>query len=120
MGLFVTVSQRKWHRAKLILSKWHNRILLTGKTKVNYKELESDLGFLVHLSMTYFNMKPFLKGFYSTLNGWRQDRDEKGWKLSFKAYQHYLQLGRRTEALNYYMEITNESDEEGTCFASYA
>ena len=113
VGLFVTVSQKKWDRAKLILSKWHSRIVLSGKTKVNYKELESDLGFLVHLSMTYSDMKPFLKGFYSTLNGWRPDRDEKGWKLSFKAYQRYLQLGRRVEALNDYTDFANESDEEG-------
>ena len=113
VGLFITVSQKKWDRAKLILRKWHNRIILSGGTKVNYKELESDLGYLVHLSMSYSNMKPFLKGFYSTLNGWRPDRDEKGWKLSFKAYQHYLQLGRRSESQNDYMEINDETEDDG-------
>ena len=115
VGLFVTISQKKWDRAKTIISKWHNRVILLNKRTLNYKELESDLGFLVHFSMTYSNLNPFLKGFYSTLNGWRPDRDEKGWKLSFNSYQHYLQLGRRTEVSNDdSMYIPNDDGDEET------
>ena len=97
VGLFVTISQKKWDRARLIINKWSRRTAQPNcVTKVNYKELESDVGFLVHLAMTYSNMKPFLKGFYSTLNEWYQDRDDEGWKMSEQAYQLFLQLGRRT------------------------
>ena len=60
--LFVTVSPQKWDRARQLINKWHEKISKSKKDlKVNYKELESDVGFLVHLAMTYSNMKPFLK-----------------------------------------------------------
>ena len=97
----------------MIISKWHDRIFRLKKTKINHKELERDIGFLVHLSMTYSNMKPFLKGFYSTLNEWRHDRDEKGWKLSHKAYQRFLQLGRRSGPSCDELEVAVEENEEG-------
>ena len=97
LGLFVTVTQHKWDRARNIIFKWDKRLNYKTSSKLNYKELESDLGFLVHLAMTYQNFKPFLKGFYATLNEWRADRDEEGWKLSHKAYQRFLQLSRRSE-----------------------
>ena len=92
-SLFVTVSQRKWDKARSIIFEWNKR---KQTTSVNYKELERDLGFFVHLAMTYQNLKPFLKGFYSTLNEWREDRDEEGWKLSNRPYQRFLELGRRS------------------------
>ena len=59
LGLFVTVSQKKWDRARKIIFKWYDRIKTKNSAKVNFKELESDLGFLVHLAMTHQNMKPF-------------------------------------------------------------
>ena len=114
LGLFVTVSQKKWDRAKMIISKWHDRIFRLERKQINYKELERDVGFLVHLSMTYSNMKPFLKGFYSTMNEWRHDRDESGWKLSHKAYRQFLQLGRKVNRYDDDVEVTGEKDKEGT------
>jgi hypothetical protein len=83
-GLFVSVSKEKWDKTKSIVNKY---VELMDKrpndtTKVNHKELEQDTGFLVHICMTYDNLRPYLKGFYLTLNGWRCDHNVAGWKRS--------------------------------------
>ena len=101
VGLFVTVSQKKWNRAKEILHRWKEEFLNSNEPHLNHKELEKDLGFLVHLAMTYANIKPFLRGFYLTLNSWREGRNKAGWKLSHQAYNLFLQLGRRGEEYDY-------------------
>lgn len=91
-GLYVSVSQQKWERVQEIL-----RQLLSAFTSaaqadrnisshaklpmLNHKLLEQDTGFLVHVFMTYENLRPYLKGFYLTLNRWRYDRSEAGWKM---------------------------------------
>ena len=48
---------------------------------IECRTLEQDTGFLVHVFMTYENLRPFLKGFYLSLNEWRYDRDAQGWKM---------------------------------------
>jgi hypothetical protein len=67
VGLFVTVSQKKWDRAKSIINDLvaefespDDRPLLC------LKDLERKVGFLVHLAMAYPLMFPFLRGFYLT------------------------------------------------------
>ena len=114
VGVFVTVSRKKWERAKTIINKWFN--ILSGSEELpmlDYKELESDIGFLIHFSMSYPNIKPFLRGFYITSNSWRSGRDKKGWKLSEKSYQLFLDLGRRIKENEDgdYMEVPS-SDED--------
>ena len=47
--------------------------------------------------MSYPVIKPFLRGFYLTLNSWRESRDRYGWKIPDKAYTLFLQLDRRSE-----------------------
>jgi hypothetical protein len=98
VGLFVTVSEKKWAKAKSIL-----QILLDEVVKaeddlpmLNFKSLESHVGFLVHLSMAYPDMTPFLRGFYLTMNSWRDGRDELGWKLSNKAFNLFMTQCRRS------------------------
>ena len=113
VGLFATVSQLKWDRAKTIIKKWNERIQ-RSKYKAKYKELESDVGFLVHLAMTYSNIKPFLKGLYSTLNGWRKDRDDQGWKMSQKAYDLFLQLGRKAGDTYEQVDFSTKTKEDPT------
>ena len=100
VGVFVTISQQKWDRTRAILIKWKDKVHLTEELEklplLDYATLESDIGFLIHIAMAYPSMKPFLRGFYLTLNSWRSGRDKNGWKLSDKAYKHYLELGRQT------------------------
>ena len=43
--------------------------------------------FLVHLSQTFRGMAPYLKGFYNTMNSWR---NEDGWKCSMSEWKSYL------------------------------
>ena len=98
VGVFVTVSKKKWNRARTIIDKW---AALLNKSEelpmLTHSELESDVGFLIHLSMSYPMIKPFLRGFYLTLNSWREGRDRDGWKMSEKTYNLYLELSRRRE-----------------------
>lgn len=86
-GLFVTISQEKWDKVRNIVTKYEHLCAQTKKEKekgdlpmLDYKQLERDTGFLVHVFMTYENVRPYLKGFYLTLNGWRHDRKDSGWK----------------------------------------
>jgi hypothetical protein len=88
-GLYVSISQEKWDKVKVILKGYQERI---GKSKgeelkVEFKQLERDTGFLVHVFMTYENLRPYLKGFYLALNGWRYDRNEDGWKRGKKDWE---------------------------------
>jgi hypothetical protein len=53
-GIAVTVSKEKWKKAQGLISKWATRVAETGE--VNYKEFESDLGFLIPLCHTDFSM----------------------------------------------------------------
>ncbi len=99
VGLFASVSQEKWSKARDIVFKWyHAGAKFEGKEGwyIDRKELERDTGFLVHFTMTFDNFKPFLKGFYNTLNGWRFDRNKEGWKLGSREWKniwkkHYLE-----------------------------
>jgi hypothetical protein len=50
--------------------------------KINHKIAETYRGFLVYVSRTYRAMVPYLKGLHLTLDRWRPDRDEDGWRLS--------------------------------------
>jgi hypothetical protein len=45
-----------------------------------HKTAESYRGFLVDVSRTYSAMVPYLKGIHLTIDSWRPNRDEDGWK----------------------------------------
>ena len=52
------------------------------------KDLERKAGFLVHLSMTYPLLSPpFMRGFYLTMNTWREGRDQDGWKMTSRMWR---------------------------------
>jgi hypothetical protein len=55
-------------------------MLQQGKTKLEYKRLLSDWGFLVYVTQANPGMKQFLKGFHLLLETWRGGRDSEGWK----------------------------------------
>ena len=48
---------------------------------IPFKPLERIRGFLVYTTRTYPAMVPYLKGIHLTLDGWREGRDDEGWKL---------------------------------------
>jgi hypothetical protein len=72
-------------------------------TLLDRKRLESIRGFLLYLTRTYPNMTPHLKGLHLSIDGWRPDRDEAGWKLPSK--------GRMSEAR--VKSTLLEQDEDG-------
>lgn len=86
-GLYVSTSLLKWNKMKGIIQHYREVIEQAAeksqelKIWLDRKRLEQDTGFLVHMFMAYRNLRPYLKGFYLTLNGWRFDRDDGGWQL---------------------------------------
>jgi hypothetical protein len=87
-----TVSQEKWSKAKDIAQLLFEEINVHPfeRPVLNRKDLERHTGFLNHLSMTFDKMTPFLKGFYLTLNSWRDKRDKDDWKMSNKTWMMCL------------------------------
>lgn len=86
-GLYLTISQEKWDKVKEILERYCSQMggeaargKPLGNVWLDFKTLERDTGFLVHVMMTFENLRPYLKGFYLTMNGWRYDRYPAGWK----------------------------------------
>jgi len=51
-----------------------------GKGHLIHKIAEKYRGYLIHISATYSAMVPYLKGLHLTLDGWREGRDDEGWK----------------------------------------
>jgi hypothetical protein len=52
-----------------------------GEGRMEHKTAESYRGFLVYVSRTYKSMVPYLKGLHLSLDSWRLNRDEDGWRL---------------------------------------
>jgi hypothetical protein len=106
-GLYVSVSQEKWEKVKRIVDSYLEIIDVADKldvpAKVNIKQLEKDTGFLVHVFMTYDSLRPYLKGFYLTMNSWRYNRGGDGWKYGKREWEElameYWQDGERWEEL---------------------
>jgi hypothetical protein len=89
-GLFVSVSQEKWNKVQGIIQRYYQDAIDVEMGKevwVDFKQLEQDTGFMVHVMMTFENLRPYLKGFYLTLNEWRFDRDDEGWKLGRRHWE---------------------------------
>ena len=62
-GIFISVSEKKWEKARLYISQI-NSDLETGHTL--YKNLENKVGFLVYVAQAYPSMKPYLSCLYDT------------------------------------------------------
>ena len=89
-GLYVLGMDSKWQKAKDIIAKFHNIVIINKQSLLDYKMLESDVGFLCHVSRTYPIIFPYLKGFYNTMNNWRCDRNVDGWKISKTTWMERL------------------------------
>ena len=98
-GLFVTCSQEKWDKAKDIVDRRFQEVVVGEASALDYKSLEKDVGFFVHLSQTFPSIFPYLHGIYNTLNGWRKGRDRDGWKLTHHKWDLFLGNGGRNGGL---------------------
>jgi hypothetical protein len=84
--VLVSVSQERWDKTRTkvawIVTELRARLMdEKGRCTVDRKLLESVRGFLVYVSMTYPSMVPYLKGIHLTLETWRPNRDDYGWKM---------------------------------------
>ena len=52
---------------------------------LNLKTLAEDVGFMVHVSLTYPAMRLYLKGFFLLMNSQKPFRNDHGWKVSGRA-----------------------------------
>ena len=59
-GLFVTCSQEKWDKAKEIVERRYQEVIVRNFATLSHKSLEKDVGFLVHLSRTFPAIFPYL------------------------------------------------------------
>ena len=92
----MTVSQKKWDKIKFILKSIRDLFKDSAdRPEIDRKDLERKVGFLVHAAMAYPLMFPFLKGFYLTMNSWREGRDTEDWKLPPAAYREFIKASRR-------------------------
>ena len=74
------VSQDRWNKTKSIIGKWIDVLSKDADALLNVQDLMSDRGFLNYIARTYPPITTFLKGFHLTIDGWRKDRDDEGWK----------------------------------------
>ena len=86
-----TVTQAKWEKGKGIIRLYKEAFKNSDSPSFSHKQMQRDVGFLVHLAMTYACMMPFLKGFYLSMNLWRGGRNKEGWKLSAREWITELQ-----------------------------
>ena len=82
----ILVSKERWFKTKFLRTR-PNHLLDT-------EELFSDRGFLVYITRTYDILTPYLKGIHLTLDAWRCNRDEDGWKI-------YSKYSDRTNSTNH-------------------
>lgn len=84
-GVFLGVTQEKWDKTKSELAQLRadmDKVLeLAGQQTVCHKMLEQVAGYLNQIARAYPSLKVYLNGIYATMNVWRPDRDEEGWKI---------------------------------------
>lgn len=104
------VSLERWVKCKSIIGKWLHRVSATNNPELDVKELLSDRGFLIYVARTYTPITCFLKGLHLTIDSWREDRDEDGWKIT-NWYKDNVQ-GFRNESPNSFAR-TEDKYEKG-------
>jgi hypothetical protein len=84
------VSQKKWDKARTWILHFLTELAKDPDALFNHKEMEQATGFLCHLSMTYEDLAPYLKGFYLSLYLHLPHRDSEGWKMNEKRWDAYI------------------------------
>ena len=83
---FISVTQEKWEKTQREISRLRSEIdgieSATPRGTVQRKVLEEVAGFINHVGRAYPTLLLYLNGVYATINVWRPDRDEDGWKVN--------------------------------------
>jgi len=78
-GVAVRATQEKWDKTQEQIRQ--TRAWVEEGQPLNRKTLESFRGLLVYLQRTYPAITPFVKGYHLTINSWRPNRDDEGWRM---------------------------------------
>lgn len=78
-GVMATVTEVKWAKTQGIVQEMA-QMLEDDETALPRKALERARGFLIYVGRTFRWMNPYLKGLHLTIDSWRTDRDEEGYK----------------------------------------
>ena len=114
-----TVTQEKWDKARTIAQRYTDGFKKSPTPAFSHKQMQRDVGFLVHVAMTFSSLMPFLKGFYLTMNAWRGGRNKDGWKLSSKEWIAHLQPKLSDADVDTLCGFLDEPDEDGTKTSSH-
>ncbi|CAB9525841.1 unknown protein [Seminavis robusta] len=82
-GVFTLVSDEKWEKLKWHLSNTE-AMIVADPDRLESSELQRVRGFLNYVAQTYKALVPFITGFHLTIDGWRPNRDLRGWRLTSK------------------------------------
>ncbi|KAG7368517.1 hypothetical protein IV203_031260 [Nitzschia inconspicua] len=76
----VLASETKWKKAKNQVHEVLEMIQSRPK-RLERKRLEQVRGFVGYVARTYPSAVPYLTGLHMTIDGWRANRDNRGWRL---------------------------------------
>ena len=85
-GVYVMVSEAKWEKTQTLLAELQSLLEQTPDA-LPVKTLERTRGFLNYVTQTYRPLIPYLNGLHLTLDGWRPNRDDEGWRVREKEPQ---------------------------------
>ena len=81
-GVYVTVSQEKWDKCRRYIGEIVGELKQSRDDTLEFKPLERKRGFLIYVTGTFPSMVLYLKGIHQTLDTWRPNQREDGWKLT--------------------------------------
>ena len=78
------IPQEKWDKTKAILNEMCEMVK-KNPLALDRHRLEQMRGFLNYVCQTYKNMTPYLTGLHMTIDSWRPNRDEEGWRTKIQS-----------------------------------
>lgn len=75
------LTQERWDKARKGIRWIKDTLDAAPDRMIPRKALASWRGFLIYVGRTYRQLVPYFRGIHATLDGWRADRDEDGWKI---------------------------------------
>jgi hypothetical protein len=75
------ISKDKWEKNKALLAEVRE-LLVSQPLTLPRKRLEQIRGYLVHIAQTYSMFASYLIGLHMTIDFWRPNRDQDGWRFS--------------------------------------
>ena len=82
------MTKEKWDKTRRLVAELE--AMLLEPENMPLKQLMVIRGYLNYVVRTYSWLSPYYKGLHLTIDGWRPDRDNQGYKLHGKALQDHL------------------------------